>query len=163
MPGAQIWSGDSSSVPSPLMCSVWLMALIMRDLRLGASQRRTSLICPAQGEGCNHLCGLRAPGSGRAPAKSAEQTRYKETHRSTYKSHVAPGEGGQIHAFVRGQLTKTFFWLLSITNPGLTGFLGLTGVCGFATGLDVAPGSFEKGFEDIPLSFRLCWWFSSPE
>lgn len=129
------------------------MALIMRDLWLGASRHGTGLVCPAQGEGCNHLCGLQA--------SSGRVSRANEIREDT--SHVAPCEGGEIHAFVRIQLTKTLFWLLSMVNPGPTGFLSLIGVCGFATGLDVAPGSFARGFKDTPLSFLLCCWLPSPD
>lgn len=90
------------------MCNVRLMALIMRDLWLGASRHGTGLVCPAQGEGCNHLCGLQA--------SSGRVSRANEIREDT--SHVAPCEGGEIHAFVRIQLTKTLFWLLSMVNLG---------------------------------------------
>lgn len=48
-------------------------------------------------------------------------------------------------------------------NPELTVSLGLPGVCGFAAGQDMVPGSFAGIFKDVPFFFLVCWSLSSPE
>lgn len=83
--GSRIWSRDSVSLPRPLRGIVWLMALIMRDLRLGAFRHHASLICPALGGTCNHLCRLllqvpdrlrpRQPNGPETRSRTALQTR----------------------------------------------------------------------------------------
>lgn len=80
--------------PSHLMCCVQLMALLMRDLPLGAFRRCASLICPVLGGACNHLCGLQEPGLqlwpiqlNRLPTTRSQQSHIQVSRCSTMTSY----------------------------------------------------------------------------
>lgn len=79
--------------PSHLMCCVQLMALLMRDLPLGAFRRCASLICPVLGRACNHLCRLQEPGLQLWPiqlnrlSKRSQQSHTQVSHCSAMTSY----------------------------------------------------------------------------
>lgn len=58
---------------------------------------------------------------------------------------------------------KILLQLVYITNPELTGSLGVSGACGFAAGPEAAPGSLAGGFRDSPSFFLARWLPSRPE
>lgn len=119
--------------PCHLMCCVQLMVLLMRDLPLGAFRRCGSLICPALGGACNHLCGLQKPGLLLWPIHPSRPTT------RSHRSHTQVSRCSTLPSY------ENIFASCFFNEPVLTSSSDVTGVHAWQLGL----GHLESCFEEV--------------
>lgn len=128
--------------PSHLMCCVQLMALLMRDLPLGAFRRCASLICPVLGGACNHLCGLQEPGLQLWPIQ------LNRLSTTSQQSHTQVSRCSTMTSY------ENIFASCFPNEPELTSSSDVTGVHAWQLGLGHLGSSYE---EVSKMSYFLSW------